>query len=318
MQSTTKISLSNPKIEEMARIHFGNQVRLRDASELTDGWFNTAYRFELRDGLIGVLKVAPSPDCRVMRYERNIMSAEVAAMKLVHELNTVPLPEIYCFDCSHTLVESDYFMMSFLPGMPLDKARKLLSIEDQHEIERQAGRYTRLINDIHEEGFGLLGQNVRFSTWAEAFNGLICDLLQDGQDLEVKLPLPYAEIFSRLQAFYPALDIVRHPCLVHWDLWDGNIFVDLESKQITGLIDFERALWADPLMEAYYGEFTDSRWYAEGYGRDLKAEPQAVTRRKLYNLYLQLVMVIESAFRGYSAEHRQWTLGRLDKGLKTL
>jgi len=40
------------------------------------------------------------------------------------------------------------------------------------------------------------------------------------------------------------------PQLVHWDAWDANFFV--KDGKITGILDFERALWADPLMEAQF------------------------------------------------------------------
>ena len=52
---------------------------------------------------------------------------------------------------------------------------------------------------------------------------------------------------------HPALDEVQSPRLVHWDLWDGNVFVDPATAQITGISDFERSLWGDPLMEVNFG-----------------------------------------------------------------
>ena len=65
----------------------------------------------------------------------------------------------------------------------------------------------------------------------------------------------------------PALDAVAEPRLVHWDAWDPNFFV--RNGEVTGLVDFERALWADPLMEAQfrplYGEGIAN--VLRGYGR---------------------------------------------------
>ena len=54
-----------------------------------------------------------------------------------------------------------------------------------------------------------------------------------------------------IAAHAPLLDEVTTPTLVHFDLWDGNILVDTTAPTPTigGLIDGERAMWADPLAD---------------------------------------------------------------------
>ena len=80
------------------------------------------------------------------------------------------------------------------------------------------------------------------------------------------LPLDYGTLRRQVEAVAPALDDVRVPQLVHWDLWDGNIFVEPKTGQITGIIDFERALWGDPLMEFQYRTLEITPAYESGYG----------------------------------------------------
>ena len=87
--------------------------------------------------------------------------------------------------------------------------------------------------------------------------------------------------------------------MVHWDLWDTNVFVDPATLEVVGIIDFERVLWADPLMEA---QFTNKRAHdrsLDAYGKRLFDEPLAVERRRLYDLYLYLVMFVECSYRNY-------------------
>ena len=66
------------------------------------------------------------------------------------------------------------------------------------------------------------------------------------------------------------LDEVSEPALVHWDLWAGNVFV--KDGKITGITDFERALWGDPLMEHYFRMITEPKRpeaFLRGYGLSL-------------------------------------------------
>jgi aminoglycoside phosphotransferase (APT) family kinase protein len=99
-----------------------------------------------------------------------------------------------------------------------------------------------------------------------------------------------------------ARDEVTSPHLVHWDLWDTNVFVDPASCTVLGVIDFERVLWADPLMEAQFvGRRADDAATA-AYGTPLFTAAGAAARRRLYDLYLYLVMTIECAYRHYPTD----------------
>lgn len=96
-----------------------------------------------------------------------------------------------------------------------------------------------------------------------------------------------------------ALDVVDGPRLVHWDLWDPNVFVDPDSLQVVGIIDFERVLWADPLMEAQFTGKRAGDQLTGAYGAAVFDALYALERRRLYDLYLYLVMLIECSYRNY-------------------
>ncbi|MDD6307484.1 MAG: phosphotransferase [Clostridiales bacterium] len=55
------------------------------------------------------------------------------------------------------------------------------------------------------------------------------------------------DILSLLEKDKKIFDAVTQPVLVHWDMWEGNIFI--KDGCITGIIDWERALWGEPLMD---------------------------------------------------------------------
>jgi aminoglycoside phosphotransferase (APT) family kinase protein len=288
-------------------------------SELADGYFNAAYRLDLADGSIRVLKVAPLGQIRVLRYETNIMQAEVGALRLVCQQTEMPVPQVYLHDTSRAILPADYFIMDFIPGVSFWNLRKDLSESDQQAIERESGRFLRQMNQIRGQDFGYFAGAKRFSTWPECFDHMLQGVLQDGQDADVALPLAYPELLALARSNYDCLRSVITPNLVHWDLWDGNIFVDPATLQITGIIDFERALWGDPLMEVGFGAFGDNPHFRAGYGEDLLAAPGASTRKALYNLYLYLIMVIECTYRQYETRDQEtWARGMLIAELEKL
>jgi fructosamine-3-kinase len=176
------------------------------------------------------------------------------------------------------------------------------------------------MNAITGSSFGYFAQpEFHFSTWQETFQCMISHCLQDGRDAGVELPFPNDMLGARLQTFTTVLDEVTQPRLVHWDLWDGNIFVDPETKKITGILDCERALWGDPLMEVNFGAFGVNPALIEGYGLDLLSTLGAKTRRTLYNIYLWLIMIIECTYRKYETKDQvNWARTKLIEEMKQL
>jgi hypothetical protein len=61
-------------------------------SELTEGWFGTVFGLAMPDASEYVVKIAPGPNVRVLRYERDVMKAEVAVLELVRDRTTLPIP----------------------------------------------------------------------------------------------------------------------------------------------------------------------------------------------------------------------------------
>jgi aminoglycoside phosphotransferase (APT) family kinase protein len=320
VKSLSKTYVSRPAAEVIAARVFGSRGRVAEFHELTDGYFNAAYYIELEDGLRSVLKVAPPATVRVLRYERDIMAAEVEALRLVAAQTEMPVPEVYAYDHAHELVDADWFLMSFVAGLPLHKAREVLAPESAAAIDRETGRLLCQVNAIRGPAFGYLAQPAPPSqSWCGTFLAMIDGVLDDGRDLGVALPLPDDEIRRRIVASAAALDEITEPRLVHWDLWDGNIHVDPATGRINGILDFERALWGDPLLEVNFGVFRDSAAFAEGYRTAMLATREQQRRRCLYNIYLFLIMVIEVYYRQYETEDQAtYARGRLAAELERL
>jgi aminoglycoside phosphotransferase (APT) family kinase protein len=320
MQSLSKTSVSRLLAERITLRFFGNRACLSDFYEFTEGFYNAAYYLELKGGGRFVLKVAPPPTVRVLRYEKDIMRTEVEVMRLVKNLTDIPVPEIRAHDPTHEMIESDYFIMDFIDGVPLNKVRGSLSAEDCRDIDFSTGRFLRQMNAITGEEFGYFSQpEMRSKNWHETFDRMLKNALEDGRDAGVVLPVDYGTLYTLLESSFNALDEIRTPCLVHWDLWDGNIFVNPETRQITGLIDFERALWAEPLMEANFGALGKNPSFLEGYGVEMLATKNQKIRHVLYDLYLFLIMIIECYYRKYETQQQEhWARNKLIAELEIL
>jgi aminoglycoside phosphotransferase (APT) family kinase protein len=306
MFNLSKTPVSRETAQSIVARHFGNSHKIAAFEELKEGFFNAAYRLELQDGLTCVLKIAPPPTVRVLRYERNILRAEVETMRLVKNRTEMPIPAIFFHDDSLNLLPSPYYAMEFVPGTPYHKLRTTLTEDKQAEIDRATGRYLRQMNSIPGETFGYYAQpKTRSNSWRAAFDQMLINVLDDGRDAEVSLPFGYDALLTLTRQHATDLEEVTAPALVHWDLWDGNIFVDPLTKQISGIIDFERSLWADPLMEANFGAFGLNPQFIAGYGQPQPFTPSQQMRRTLYNIYLYLIMVIECTYRNYPTHDQE-------------
>lgn len=302
MESTTKPKIDREAIDLLATKHLGKAPQR--VIELKDGWYNAAFRLDLDGGESFVLKIAPLPGTPILGYEKEMMRAEVEVARRLMTETDLPLPEIVAVDFSRELWPSDYFLMRLLPGRPLDHVRPKLSPEAQARIDRTLGVYLKTLHGLKGENFGFYN-GPHFPTWRQAFEYRMESLKADAQEVGLSAELSHGFAFGA--SLYLSLDHVQEPCLCHWDLWDGNVFVD-EGK-IVGLIDFERAYFGDPALEVNFMGPSDA--FLEGYGSDPRTSPGGLDRRKFYDLYLYLVMIIESRFRGYTAEHEAWPWARL-------
>ncbi|MUT65208.1 phosphotransferase family protein [Paenibacillus sp. NEAU-GSW1] len=303
MESSNKSKLSEEQLASIVKDKLGQSIS--SITELGDGWANMAYLIELADGQKVVLKAAPASGKKVMKTEMHTMRTEVEALRLAAGHSDIPVPRVLAYDPSCNDVAGEYFIMDLMKGTSLAKLRGELSEDDQTDVDRQLGKLNRAINSMKGERFGYFYDLGRHDSWKSFFQQMMDDVLTDGKEIGTELPVPYEEIEQLVAAHMDVMDDVTEPALVHWDLWDGNVLVD--EGRVTGLIDFERAFWGDPLIEFYFGRFTGHPAFFEGYGHAPLTSSEK-KRRALYDLYLDLLLIIECDYRGYeNQDHIAWT-----------
>jgi aminoglycoside phosphotransferase (APT) family kinase protein len=305
MESTTKNRKTREQVARMVERAFcGTTLAAGEdaVSELKEGWFNAAYHVWLSDGREVIVKIAPPKEAEVLAYEQHIMATEVASMRLVRANPAIPVPEIYYFDTARDVCDSEYFFMEKLTGDNYEQVKASLSPAMQAQINQQIGAIIREINGFRGTYFGYDGnRDLRGATWKEAFLKIVDSVLEDGRRKQADFGSPIDDIRGAVLKHAPSLEAVTTPRLVHWDAWDLNFFV--KDGMVTGILDFERALWADPLMEAQFRAL-DSGGVSEsmrGYGKTTFTHEEE-ERCHLYTLHLALVMKTECYYRNYDSD----------------
>lgn len=296
MESLTKNKQDRKVIEQMVSRAFPNRL-CSEIIELKEGYFNVAYLITLDNGEKTILKIAPNPDTRIMSYEKNIMFSEVDSLRLVKKETGVPVPDILYYDDSHEICSSDYFFMSVIEGETLHVLTDSLSENEKSIIQYKLGEYNHTINQITGTKFGYYAQpDLQGTCWFEVFRSMLQLAFYDAYVANIELPFEEKEILGLLEKDRFYFDEVTVPCLVHWDLWAGNVFI--KDKEIAGIIDFERCIWADPLMEVGFRCYERNTDFLEGYGLP-KLTKEQDRRARWYDIYLFQVMLLETEYRKY-------------------
>lgn len=315
MESITKNRQSAATLAAMiARAYGADAVPEGDdfAEEMGHGWFNVAYALTLRDGRRVVVKIAPPSGVAVMSYETAMMRNEVAALALVQARTDVPVPPVDYADTSGELIAEDWFVMPFIDADNfgvLAEEREVTEAQTA-DYNEQLGSLNRELNSIVGDHFGPL-HGPGFGTWREAFSAMIADVLADGERLDVDLGWAYDGVREVIAGELDTLDVVTEPRFVEWDLWPSNVMV--RDGRIVAIIDHERAFYGDPLIEAGFtsidlAAFGDPEAFVRGYGM-APLDENARRRRRLYSLYLILIMIIETRYRGHR-DTRQYDWAR--------
>lgn len=318
--SLTKRRLDETTVAALLREAFGPDAAIARCTELNDGFFNSAYRILFEDGRDVVLKISPAPAAALLGYERDIMRGEDVFFRAAADCG-VPLPEVMYSGFERTAIDGDFLVLSALEGVTWSSIEDTLGDREKSALRTELGAtVARLHTVTNPDGrFGYPAvRELSAHSWPEAYAAMLGELLRDAERYDVALPVPAQELRQLVADNAVHLAEVTVPRLVHFDLWTGNIFVSTPpegtARRITGLIDGERMIWGDPLMEFVgmdvFGRAEQDPDIAAGYlraGGVIEAGEAAERRLTLYHLYMQLLLLIEMTPRGYSdPEYLEW------------
>lgn len=152
--------------------------------------------------------------------------------------------------------------------------------------------------------------------WYTTFKEMIMDTYSDAKRKDIIIPISQEEILILLEKDKNIFESVHTAKLVHWDIWAGNVFI--KNETIEGIIDFERCLWADELMEVGFRTYDYQKAFYEDYGID-NLSNEEIRRAKWYDIYLFLICCLECKYRMYdNTDTYIWACDMLTKGIKQL
>jgi aminoglycoside phosphotransferase (APT) family kinase protein len=264
--------------------------------ELTEGMCNVTYNITFADGYECILKIAAKDRTGNTSNEINLMEAEVTAMKLVREHCSFKVADVLAYDCSKTICDGDYFFMEKLPGTNYSFIRDKMPEETKRNIAKEIGGISRQLCSITNPQFGFLGDTKRYDCLADFVRTMLTNLISDGQKKNVDWGCDVDRLLEEFEAEKHIFDEVKSATLVHWDMWEGNVFV--EEDHVSGIIDWERAMWGEPFMDDRFRKHNRNNDFLEGFGKQEFTETES-KRLRWYDIILYLTMMVEVFYREF-------------------
>ncbi|MBQ8334503.1 MAG: phosphotransferase [Clostridia bacterium] len=298
MESVSKNKLTDEKIREITENAFPG-CTLSASEEMTAGMCNALYKVTLSDGRKTVLKVSSPGMYGKATNEQWLMETEIAAMKLA-ETAGIRAPRVLFYDDTMTRCTGKYFFMEYAQGT-LMSAMKDAPEETKKKLQFQMGEAVRKIGEIKNDKFGIVSSGITFDSLHGVVYQLISNVVGDLMRNDAELGVPGETILAQLRADKPYFDEVKTPSLVHFDIWQNNIIV--QNGEIAAILDWERALWAEPLMEDRFRDYGMHPDYLAGFGQT-EFSPNEQRRLIWYNIWINLAFMGERYTRGYMNEEQ--------------
>lgn len=265
------------------------------------GTFASVWEAVFASGASAIVKIAPADDApTLLLYEERMLRTEAWAMRLAAERGW-PYPRLLLLDTSREVLPVDVLAMSRMPGERWDLAEPTMSPEANDRAKRELGAILARVHAETGTEFGYPSSStLRAARWPDAVGLIVGSLLADARAHAVSLP--EERIRAAFAAGRDALDAVTVPRLVHGDPWPGNVFVVPETGEVLGLIDVERAMWADPLFDVVAGDAMnvgdpDPRLAAtDAFAAD------ELARIRLYRIWFTMLMTTEIVPRRFEGE----------------
>ncbi len=286
-------ALDPRQLAELVERDLGAAAGSARLTPIPTGKHNRSYFVECGAGAF-VLRIAPPDDAGFLFYERRMMRQEPPLHALIRERLPIPVAEIVHADFSRARLDRDYLIMAALPGIPLSAATNLTRAVLDRAL-RQTGECLRQLHTLTAADclgssvYGYAGPHQPMtpqSSWRDAFRVMWHKLLDDVAACEAYTPEEAQAMRDLLDYHRRYFDRPAEPRLLHMDVWSQNILID-DLGNVTGLVDFDRALWGDPEIEFAvldYCEISEPAFW-QGYGAQREASVAANVRRQFYLLY---------------------------------
>lgn len=304
MHSRTKARVTHEQILEM--INVANIKDFLRYEELTGGEFNVAYMIYTKGGNF-ILKIGPHKGTITLTHEKGIMDVELWVYDQLRKNTDIKIPQI--IHSGYEVIGNHWFIMSELPGKLLCDAN--LNYEQMYHWQYEFGQALAQIHNIKNDKYGYMQVGLH-NSWKDAYYDMIFTLIEDADKQGNMLP-ELSQILRFIRKWEPALDDVKTPRLVHYDLFNNNVFID-DNGNFAGLIDTERSFFGDYYADFFaidfLGYLKDNKGLIDGYNsaaeEKIEFTPHARARVALARLLLGLIMFTEGTTRLALSDPQHW------------
>jgi fructosamine-3-kinase len=219
-------------------------------------------------------------------------AAEARSLEYLRAETACPVPAVYLQDSSARLIPHAFLLIERVPGVCL----KGLDLEPNVRADIDA-QLAKVLGELHNHKgtrWGRIDIDEGWEDWAALFEARLRGARAHPAVAERLSPLVLVRVDEAVDLTRTMLRDSGTPSLVHGDIWDGNMMVDLEEGrwQLTGLLD-PTLQFADVEFELAYLEVFDvprAAFFA-AYADHQTLRPGYEHRRLIYWLYTALVHV---------------------------
>jgi len=239
-----------------------------------------------------------------------MMAQEPVIHRILKKKTNIPVPEIYIYDDSHSIIDTDYIIMEKIDGITATDAT-FLTKNQWDNVLYQIGKYLSELHSIKAEEYGYLDEHhpmIPQKNWDAAFNIMWNKMINQIVEVGGYTKEEGCFFIKLLDAYYNLFQHNSVSSLLHMDIWHQNIILGKNGKVI-GIIDWNRALYGEVGIEFavldYCGISEPSFW--EGYGTQRDLSKDARIRNIFYLLYeIQKYIIIYSTRRYNPASVEQY------------
>lgn len=221
------------------------------------GTINTAFRIDQGRERPLILRIAPTDaeaEAGPSWFSSHGLRREQTTIRLLAEDIAALMPQTVHFDDSRTLIERDWVLQTWVEGEAWKGIRPTLTAAEDLQLWRDLGRVTRRIHASVGKEFGPPEAGLGFATWADLVRWDVTGFCVDAGRFGID-PRPFERLVETVDRAVPILNRITEGRLIHSDLGQRHIFIRRDEHgvpQISGLIDFEFARFADPASESVF------------------------------------------------------------------
>jgi fructosamine-3-kinase len=283
IQPQPDLELTTTEAGRVLEAWLGGRVVCSAIRPLAGGMVNTVLALEFdRSPHHAVIKLH---DDNLDRFDR-----EARSLQYLRTQTACPVPEVYLLGDGSGLISHDFLLLERLPGECLDGVE--VGGRHREDIETQLAEVLAELHAHTGPAFGTIGSDD--GEWVDVFTAML-DEARAYPGVEKRLPPDVVATVDEAIAQAPAaLEDSGPPALVHGDVWDGNMLVDLIDGRwrVTGLLDPDLR-FADAEYELAYLEAFDTPrdTFFAAYAKHHDLRPGYEERRRFYWLRTGLLHV---------------------------